>query len=254
MINNCPETLISGYYWGCASICATLQALIGVPDSCTDQLQVVYITFVSRALRHHLQPALLPNPDVELSPPTSTTTTTTTMTSLLSILTIYLLGGLTFLPLLLASAFLYAYLTFPEVPPSTLAPDQLRRPEDADDTDTWKTTDEKLVRRLANSVDVAAGYFLVTREFVPGGVNGKPPERASPVGSGASQTADSPSVYQSMYRSLFERKSTIGAVDSAVAAKARAKRARNEFFVVLRCAFCDPVCLGELLMPTDMGI
>ena len=102
--------------------------------------------------------------------------------------------------------------------------------------DVLGTDYEKLVRRLANSVDIAAGCFLVTREFVPGGINGRPPERASPAGSAsATPPPSSPSVYQSMYRSLFDRKSSIGVPDSGPSGqKGRARRALNEFFVVLR--------------------
>jgi hypothetical protein len=151
------------------------------------------------------------------------------MNSFTTLLCVYILGGLTFLPIVFVVLVAHAYLTFPTVlrdPPK--AP--LRR--DGED-DVFKTDDEKLVRRLANSIDVAAGYFLVTREFVPGGVNGKPPERSSPAGGIIPQNA-SPSVYQSMYRSLFERKA-INSSDSASNAKTRGKKPLNEFFVVLRC-------------------
>lgn len=151
------------------------------------------------------------------------------MSSLLTLLAVYLLGGLTFIPGLLGLLFLHAYYTFPEVLHESPVP-PLRHPEENDAV--FKTEDERLVRRLTNSVDVAAGYFLVTREFVPGGINGKPPERTSPVGN--RPQSESPSVYQSMYRSLFDRKSSIGNANSDTIAKARAKRASNEFFVVLR--------------------
>lgn len=140
-----------------------------------------------------------------------------------------MLGGLTFLPLVLLLLFAHAYFTFPERildPPAS--PLQLSE----DDPSVFKNTrDEKLVRRLTNSVDAAAGYFLVTREFVPGGVNGKPPERSSPAGSGP--PSDSPSVYQTMYRSIFDRKATPSnaGTDSP---KPRPKQARNQFYVVLR--------------------
>lgn len=151
------------------------------------------------------------------------------MLSLSALLAAYVLGGLTFLPLVLLLLFAHAYFTFPErildppAPPLQLA---------EDDSSVFKNTrDEKLVRRLTNSVDAAAGYFLVTREFVPGGVNGKPPERSSPAGSAA--PSDSPSVYQTMYRSIFDRKSTPSnaGTDSP---KPRPKQARNQFYVVLR--------------------
>ncbi|RPB01431.1 hypothetical protein L873DRAFT_1734807 [Choiromyces venosus 120613-1] len=149
------------------------------------------------------------------------------MSSFLSFLIAYLLGGITLLPLLLGLPLLYAYLTFPIAALDEPVP-ELKL--DTDDDRVFKTDDEKLVKRLNNSADVAAGYFAVTREFVPGGVNGKPPERTSPAGN-TQPVSETPSVYQTMYRSLFERK---GSPASADAAKKAGRRARNEFFVVLR--------------------
>ncbi|CUS07563.1 unnamed protein product, partial [Tuber aestivum] len=149
------------------------------------------------------------------------------MSSFLSFLIAYLLGGITLLPLLLGLLFLYAYLTFPIAALGEPVP-ELKL--ETDDNRIFKTDDEKLVKRLNSSADVADGYFAVTREFVPGGVNGKPPERTSPAGN-THPVSESPSVYQTMYRSLFERK---GSPATADAAKKAGRRARNEFFVVLR--------------------
>lgn len=157
---------------------------------------------------------------------------TPVMSSLATFVLVYLLGGLTFVPLVAALLFAYAYHTFPEATTHEPSESDLRRDEDSEDI--FKTDDEKLVRRLANSVDVVAGNFAVTREFVPGGVNGKPPERTSPVT--ASAPSDSPSVYQSMYRSLFDRKVNQSRSDIGNGGAARPKRTKNEFFVVLRSA------------------
>lgn len=190
--------------------------------------------------------------------------------SIAAFLFVYVLGGLTFLPAAAGLFFLYAYLTFPEAKRHPADPSLDRATGDGPDTstgiasgngssgsgsgsgssssgnggssnsgsDVLGTDYEKLVRRLANSVDIAAGCFLVTRKFVPGGINGKPPERASPAGSTSSTTppSSSPSVYQSMYRSLFDRKSSFGLVPDPGPSgqKGRARRALNEFFVVLR--------------------
>ena len=88
--------------------------------------------------------------------------------------------------------------------------------------------------------DVAAGYFAVCREYVPGGINGKPPERTTP--AGAVIAAESPSVYQSMYRSLFDRKQG-PSLDTGKGNGKSTKRARNVFFVVLR--------LGHLMLYDD---
>ena len=150
---------------------------------------------------------------------------------------VYLLGGLTFLPLLLALVLLYAHLTLPRrcLSSSSGQPlaDVLR--DVRDDGKNLKSTAsvtglaEKFHRRQER--DVAAGYFAVCREYVPGGVNGKPPERTTPVGAVAA--AESPSVYQSMYRSIFDRRQG-PSLDPGRGNGKSVKRARNVFFVVLR--------------------
>lgn len=69
------------------------------------------------------------------------------------------------------------------------------------------------------------------REYVPGGVNGKPPERTTPMGSVVAM--ESPSVYQSMYRSIFDRRQSPSLEPGKGNAKF-VKKARNVFYVVLR--------------------
>ncbi|MCJ1473437.1 DNA polymerase zeta [Lambiella insularis] len=80
-------------------------------------------------------------------------------------------------------------------------------------------------------LDVAEGFFAVCREYVPGGVNGKPPERTTPAGEVIAE--ESPSVYQSMYRSFFERKQG-PALESNKGNGKSARKARNVFYIVLR--------------------
>ncbi|KAF1983754.1 hypothetical protein K402DRAFT_423360 [Aulographum hederae CBS 113979] len=152
---------------------------------------------------------------------------------------IYVLGGLTFLPLLLACVLLHAHLTLPsrdthgDKPPS--ASDEHTKSQES------VTLPEELKNRL-HEPDVAAGYFAVCREYVPGGVNGKPPERTTP--AGAVIAAESPSVYQSMYRSIFERSRTQGPqLDAGKSTRKPLRRARNVFYVVLR--------LGHLMLYDD---
>lgn len=150
---------------------------------------------------------------------------------------IYLLGGLTLLPILLAIVLLHAYLTLPIRHLSSIssdnASDTLR--DGQDDGRNLKSPAsiadiaEKFKR--AHEPDVAAGYFAVCREYVPGGINGKPPERTTP--AGAVIATESPSVYQSMYRSLFDRKQG-PSLDPGKGNGKTVKRARNVFFVVLR--------------------
>ncbi|KAK6522092.1 hypothetical protein TWF281_002660 [Arthrobotrys megalospora] len=147
----------------------------------------------------------------------------------------YFLGAFTFIPLLLISILLFAYISFPTVF-SDPDPGPVRLP--TDDDKLFVSAEDVLKRKNSNQdkdkdgqqatpepKDVASGYFAVTREYVPGGVNGKPPERPTPNGNTATE---SPSVYQTMYRSLFERKP---AATSNVSTNAKGK---NVFFVVLR--------------------
>ncbi|KAH0536373.1 hypothetical protein FGG08_006747 [Glutinoglossum americanum] len=151
------------------------------------------------------------------------------MWTLTQFLVVYIFGGLTFIPLILCLVLFHAYFAFPT---RTLADDEdakisLQRPGDDESILKSGTEDfEKFARPRGHEPDVAAGYFAVCREYVPGGINGKPPERTTPVGT---VVPESPSVYQSMYRSIFDRKQS-PSLDPAKGAK----RARNVFFVVLR--------------------
>jgi hypothetical protein len=167
------------------------------------------------------------------------------MGGLLGFLFIYILGGISFFPLLISAVLLHAYLTFP------IHDDTAYRDDDAesivrpgDDVDAieraQKTLGEKFQPRNGHEADVAAGYFSVSRDYTPGGVNGKPPERTTPVGS-TTVSSPSPSVYQSMYRSIFERKPTNSPLDNKGAGKPQ-KRGGNVFYIVLRLVqFLNPL-------------
>ncbi|KUL85314.1 hypothetical protein ZTR_07983 [Talaromyces verruculosus] len=186
---------------------------------------------------------------------------------------IYILGGVTFIPLIVALLFLHAYLTLK--PPvnqdeslsSTVVSNQRRgntsdnngngnsinnndenksharrlsllsRPND-DQFSLKSGTDvlaEKFHQRVHHETDVAAGYFAVCREYVPGGVNGKPPERTTPAGEVVGTESQSPSVYQSMYRSIFERKTASASIEPGNNNGGRGfRKARNVFYIVLR--------------------
>ena len=154
-----------------------------------------------------------------------------------SLLFIYVLGGLTFLPLLLTCIVIHAYLTFPHQPPPSQdvekeVNDLKDRDDDARNIRSGKDAVDLAEKfRRTHEPDVASGYFAVCREYIPGGVNGKPPERTTPAGS--TIAAESPSVYQSMYRSLFDRK-TVSTLDPSSANGKAVKNTRNVFYVVLR--------------------
>jgi hypothetical protein len=155
----------------------------------------------------------------------------------------YLLGGLTLLPTVAVLAWFWATT---KVGHGALASahagdilDERRQsdgPTHAKDTDGTSLgigLDEEILKKLKRRTDepnTSAGYFAVCREYVPGGVNGKPPDRTTPAGAVVSM--ESPSVYQSMYRSIFDRNKTTS--PSMDVSNVRSKKARNVFYVVLR--------------------
>jgi hypothetical protein len=152
----------------------------------------------------------------------------------------YLLGGITFVPLLVIAVLAHAYFTSPyredaDVSQSATGDDDLIQPGDDLDSLRAAQKDGAKQRPVHHEQDVAAGYFAVCREYTPMGINAKPIERSTPVGS-ATVAAPSPSVYQTMYRSIFDRKQAPGPLDNKNGASQRPKKAGNVFYVVLRYA------------------
>ncbi|KPI43640.1 putative PH domain-containing protein [Cyphellophora attinorum] len=150
---------------------------------------------------------------------------------------VYVLGGLTFVPLLLAVALYIGWRTLPVEEPNAAKakandPGQLTR--SGDEKLVFKTATDDLAEKFhrKHDSDVAAGYFAVCREWIPGGVNGKPPDRLTPAGEEISK--ESPSVYQTMYRSLFDRSQKPTIEPQKDGAGKSTKRANNIFYVVLR--------------------
>lgn len=159
------------------------------------------------------------------------------MGRLLAFLFVYILGGLTFLPLIVIAVLAHAYLTFPTREDTAYRDDEVEPIiQSGDDVDAIKraqrTLGEKFQPRSSHEADVAAAYFSVSREYTPNGINAKPPERNTPVGS-ATVSAASPSVYQSMYRSIFDRKPSNSPLENKGVGKPQ-KRGGNVFYVVLR--------------------
>ena len=147
------------------------------------------------------------------------------MISFLAFTIIYSFGGLTFVPLLFGLAFVF----LPKHPTDADTTSELNTNEfrDLDDSESL----EKRFQRN-HELDVAAGYFAVCREYVPGGQNGKPPERTTPAGEVIAE--ESPSVYQSMYRSIFDRKQRPTLDPSKNTNGKPVRKANNVFYIVLR--------------------
>lgn len=158
-----------------------------------------------------------------------------------TILVAYLVGGITFIPLVIASIFLYGYYNLPYRRVLGIEYDEdegsiVRSDDDTTALDEAKRQRNDSESRRSNAdIDVAAGYFAVCREYTPMGINAKPVERSTPIGS-ATVTPPSPSVYQTMYRSIFDRKAATSSMENNSGVSHRPKKAGNVFYVVLRCA------------------
>lgn len=152
----------------------------------------------------------------------------------------YLFGGVTFLPLVVVIVLVHAHLTFPyrkdtDSINATGDDDDLVQP--SDDLGPLKTIQAELkghTKKPSHSdAETAAGYYAVCREYAPMGINAKPIERSTPIGS-TTVAAPSQSVYQTMYRSIFDRKQQPGPLDNGKSISQRPKKAGNVFYVVLR--------------------
>lgn len=157
-----------------------------------------------------------------------------------AILVAYVVGGVTFIPLVLAVIFAHGFYTLPHRRFSAARPDNeyvdagILQPGDdkAPLEAARKAAVSEPKARADRDLEVAAGYFAVCREYTPMGINAKPIERSTPMGS-TTVAPTSPSVYQTMYRSIFDRKPASGAQDINGSSQ-RPKKAGNVFYVVLR--------------------
>ena len=165
---------------------------------------------------------------------------------------VYVLGGVTFLPLVTIAVFAYAYHTFPRRDgfkhASASATDDLIQPDDHVTTTpeaaaALKAEEKKKKKKKEKTrpgpgqeADQAAGYFAVCREYTPMAINNaKAIERmTTPAGSG-SVAAPSQSIYQTMYRGIFERKQVPSSIDANGAISHQQPKSRgNLYYVILR--------------------
>ncbi|CEJ91395.1 hypothetical protein VHEMI07111 [[Torrubiella] hemipterigena] len=167
------------------------------------------------------------------------------------ILLAYFVGGVTFIPLVIIAVLAHAHYTFPhrhDVLPlgndETIQSETKQYDEIVEEGDNTEALDAarankaealRAKAKLASQdiPDVAAGFFAVCREYTPMGINAKPIERSTPVGS-TTVASPSPSVYQTMYRSIFDRKAAPNGPIEGTNMSQRPKRAGNVFYVVLR--------------------
>jgi hypothetical protein len=156
--------------------------------------------------------------------------------SFLSFLFIYTLGGLTFIPFVVALIFAHAYLTLPIVPPgASLASSRFKSSSSSSgDDDSRKSSTDALEEKFkrTHESDVAAGYFVICTNYTPAGINGRPPERTTPAGEVVA--AESSGYYSAVYRTIFERKGASSLEPAKTKDGKIVKRALNVFYVVLR--------------------
>lgn len=169
---------------------------------------------------------------------------------LLGLLVGYVIGGLSFLPLLLWALWIWNSRHQSDGQTCT-APRSSDQETDTDFGDWGAGLGEDLLHELKakHAPDAASGYFAICREYVPGGVNGKPPDRNASV-TGSLSAMESPSVYQSMYRSIFDRTRNSGPTLNAPPSQGKNKRPRNIFYVVLR--FVLPLLVINAHPPTHI--
>ncbi|KAF1811070.1 hypothetical protein P152DRAFT_400112, partial [Eremomyces bilateralis CBS 781.70] len=160
------------------------------------------------------------------------------MVTFTEVLAIYTIGGLTFVPLLLGLVLLHAHLTFPTRDTSTPPTNRSSYASTISNGDAHSASREvkeeleglpEELRPRTHEPDVAAGYFAVYRDFMAGWLANKPLEKAAAVNGYGGLPNESPSVYQSMYRSIFDRSK-----NAPPSMEKNGKRGSNVFFVVLR--------------------
>lgn len=152
----------------------------------------------------------------------------------------YLFGGLTFIPLVVVVVLAHAHFSFPireDAGPGGNDPADDGLVQPGDDLGPLKASQKELKEQARKpsvpEAESAAGYYAVCREYTPMGINAKPIERSTPIGS-TTVAAPSQSVYQTMYRSIFDRKQQPGPLDNGKSISQRPKKAGNVFYVVLR--------------------
>ena len=174
--------------------------------------------------------------------------------TLSTLLITYLLGGLTFIPLLLAAVFVPAWLALPKVERGSDSNETIKKEGDAhesnDDLSKDVTTDEKEDRGASGTFAVLRRYDLPAANAAlraeNNGATGSGSGTAGPDGkTGDATSSGSESVYQSMYRSVFDRnKNTTsttsvlenedGSLDGANGKVKKRVTPANVFYIVMR--------------------
>ncbi|TKA23662.1 hypothetical protein B0A50_06498 [Salinomyces thailandicus] len=167
----------------------------------------------------------------------------------------YLLGGLTFLPLVLATVLTLAWLLLPQrTKAGDTHDDALISQKERDETEAFLRTQDEKYSDVADAA--ASGTFAVLRTYhftaALAALGAKTGSGTSGVSGGNASTdgtvdTGSESVYQSMYRSVFDRSKNTSAAnsvlenaregsDASVSAKAAKKKAvgASVFYMVLR--------------------
>ncbi|KAK9370960.1 hypothetical protein V1509DRAFT_607403 [Lipomyces kononenkoae] len=167
------------------------------------------------------------------------------MTSLKTIIIAYLVGGVTFIPLIVFSAIFYFYRSLPEVDENGRIIDKNADPtgsQSEEDKEIAKEIDEqenerKIAQNALKAIEdqpaagmdaYMAGWLTVSREFEWQRPNGFSSEK----GTTLNETA-----YTSIYKHLMDRKQSVGPSPTSPDAKVKPKpkkRFANTYFAILR--------------------
>jgi len=147
---------------------------------------------------------------------------------------VYLIGGLTFIPLVIVVILLHVYFTAPIHEDTAYREDQdspiLRPGEDVDTTkSSRKALGEDVLEWKKNDAEVAAAYFAIYREYVPF----VPTTISAAKKSSTPLSPPNQNIYSNIYKSIFERKATPSPLDNKGVGTPQ-KKSGNVFYVVLR--------------------
>lgn len=148
----------------------------------------------------------------------------------------YVFGGLTFIPLALFVAFLLLPKPITDDGPHNADPFEKEKYNGGASEHPTTEKDGLEAPPSLEGSDVAAGHFEVCREFKPVGNTRSPLER---IDTSSGSTPETPSMYRTMYKSIFERPKGTNLVESD---RQKQKRSRNIFFIVMRYGGRSSLC------------
>ena len=156
------------------------------------------------------------------------------MASILQISFAYILGGITLLPLLAILTILAAFYnssTHIIRNKSSEENEKSEIKEKPNEHDVGASAEPNEAERNFQDGNLTAAYFSICRDYIPGG-----PAISRTAATGLIGLENS-SVYQSVYRSIFDRSKTqVSVAEGGNASPKQAREVKSLYFVVLRYA------------------